>query len=343
MNLNPNSGYIAFLAALGTALISSLSLWLLSNNLKLSLILFSIVFVVGLVLFYLLLQFFIHRKITSIYKSIYRFKSQDETFMSMLSKASNDPISEVSDEVMKYMQENRKEISQLKEQEKFRREFIGNVSHELKTPIFSVQGYINTLLDGALEDKDVNRKFLQKAERGIDRLAEIVEDLTSITEFQAGKISLKKSNFEIEMLVQEAFEMLQVMANSKGIKLHFVKSTRSSLVYADKHRILQVLTNLVVNAIKYGKPEGNVWVNCRAEKKKIFVEVKDDGEGIPNEHLNRLFERFYRIDEHRNSEEGGTGLGLAIVKHIIEAHAESIDVHSKVGEGSSFEFSLSKP
>lgn len=343
MRPNPSSGYIAFLSAFITAALSALLFYLISADHIQSLKLGLIVLVVGAVVFYLLLQYFIYRKILMIYKNLYRYRSKDEKFINLLSNPAKDPISNVSDEVLSYMQENKREITQLKEQEKFRREFIGNVSHELKTPIFSIQGYIHTLLDGALEDKDVNRRFLTKAGKSIDRLAEMVDELTTISQIQSNKIKLKLEKFDMAELVADVYEMLEQMAAEKNVKLHYKRlGLRNAMVYADKKRIHQVLTNLLVNSIKYGKTDGNVWVTCSTESKKIVVAVKDDGPGISEEHLPRLFERFYRTDEHRNREEGGSGLGLAIVKHILEAHNERIDVHSKLGEGTTFEFELSK-
>lgn len=343
MRSNPSSGYIAFISSLIIAASSAGINFALYDSVKYSALIFLLVFAIGFGVFYVLLQYFIYRKILMIYKNIYRFKAQDEKFLDLLNNPGQDPISNVRDEVLNYMQENKREISQLKEQERFRREFIGNVSHELKTPVFSIQGYIHTLLDGALEDKDVNRKFLKKAARGIDRLAEMVEELTTISDYQSGNFTLKLSKFELAELVNEVIEMVEHLAEEKNISLEYKRNAiRPIMVNADRQRIRQVLTNLMVNAIKYGKKDGFVKITGTPEGKKVLIEVADNGQGIDEQHLTRLFERFYRLDEHRNREEGGSGLGLSIVKHILEAHNEHVDVKSEKGKGSTFAFSLPK-
>ena len=233
------------------------------------------------------------------------------------------------------------EINILKDQENYRREFLGNVSHELKTPLFTIQGYILTLLEGAMKDKKVRSKYLNRTAKGVDRIISIVKDLDLITQFESGI----KSNFNIYELIDNVYDLMEFESEKNNIKLRIRNEINNSvLVYADKERILQVLTNLVVNSIKYGKENGYTEIAVdEYDKDRIIVRVIDDGEGIEEEHLPRLFERFYRIDKTRSRKKGGSGLGLSIVKHIIEAHQEQIFVKSKVGIGTEFSFTLLKP
>ena len=237
------------------------------------------------------------------------------------------------------------EINILKDQENYRREFLGNVSHELKTPLFTIQGYILTLLEGAMKDKKVRSKYLNRTAKGVDRIISIVKDLDLITQFESGIKTVDKSNFNIYELIDNVYDLMEFESEKNNTKLRIRNEINNSvLVYADKERILQVLTNLVVNSIKYGKENGYTEIAVdEFDKDRIIVRVIDDGEGIEEEHLPRLFERFYRIDKTRSRKKGGSGLGLSIVKHIIEAHQEQIFVKSKVGIGTEFSFTLLKP
>ena len=237
------------------------------------------------------------------------------------------------------------EINILKDQENYRREFLGNVSHELKTPLFTIQGYILTLLEGAMKDKKVRSKYLNRTAKGVDRIISIVKDLDLITQFESGIKTVDKSNFNIYELIENVYDLMEFESEKNNTKLRIRNEINNSvLVYADKERILQVLTNLVVNSIKYGKENGYTEIAVdEYDKDRIIVRVIDDGEGIEEEHLPRLFERFYRIDKTRSRKKGGSGLGLSIVKHIIEAHQEQIFVKSKVGVGTEFSFTLLKP
>ena len=236
------------------------------------------------------------------------------------------------------------EINILKDQENYRREFLGNVSHELKTPLFTIQGYILTLLEGAMKDKKVRSKYLNRTAKGVDRIISIVKDLDLITQFESGIKTVDKSNFNIYELIDNVYDLMEFESEKNNTKLRIRNEINNSvLVYADKERILQVLTNLVVNSIKYGKENGYTEIAVdEYDKERIIVRVIDDGEGIEEEHLPRLFERFYRIDKTRSRKKGGSGLGLSIVKHIIEAHQEQIFVKSKVGIGTEFSFTLLK-
>ena len=237
------------------------------------------------------------------------------------------------------------EINILKDQENYRREFLGNVSHELKTPLFTIQGYILTLLEGAMKDKKVRSKYLNRTAKGVDRIISIVKDLDLITQFESGIKTVDKSNFNIYELIDNVYDLMEFESEKTNTKLRIRNERNNSImVYADQERILQVLTNLVVNSIKYGKENGYTEIAVdEYDKDRIIVKVIDDGEGIEEEHLPRLFERFYRIDKTRSRKKGGSGLGLSIVKHIIEAHQEQIFVKSKVGIGTEFSFTLLKP
>ena len=247
---------------------------------------------------------------------------------------------------IKNEEERRSEINILKDQENYRREFLGNISHELKTPLFTIQGYILTLVEGgALKDKKVREKYLRRAAKGVDRIISIVKDLDLITQFESGIKTVNRSEFNIYNLIVNVFDLLEFESEKNNISLK-LEIINNPLIYvnADQERILQVLTNLIVNSIKYGSNNGLTEVLVEDyNKEKVIVRVIDNGEGIEQEHLPRLFERFYRIDKNRSRKKGGSGLGLSIVKHIIEAHQEEIFVESKIGEGTEFSFTLQKP
>lgn len=247
-------------------------------------------------------------------------------------------------EVERFAENKKLEIETLKVRENYRKEFMGNVSHELKTPLFTVQGYILTLLDGAMKDKTVRRKYLQRANKGVERLIYIVKDLDMITRLEVGDLNLNIETFNIIELVQNVFDLLEMKAAKKNITLTFdLEYNESIMVNADRERIQQVLTNLVENSIKYGKPEGTTEVSIEdLILNKVIVRVTDNGEGIDDEHIPRLFERFFRVDKSGSRKEGGSGLGLAIVKHLVEAHNEKIYVESELGIGSEFSFTLEK-
>ena len=247
-------------------------------------------------------------------------------------------------EVERFAENKKLEIETLKVRENYRKEFMGNISHELKTPLFTVQGYILTLLDGAMKDKSVRRKYLQRANKGVERLIYIVKDLDMITKLEVGDLNLNIETFNIIELVQNVFDLLEMKAAKKNITLTFdLDYNDSIMVNADRERIQQVLTNLIENSIKYGKPEGTTEVSIEdLILNKVIVRVTDNGEGIDDEHIPRLFERFFRVDKSGSRKEGGSGLGLAIVKHLVEAHKEKIYVESEFGVGSEFSFTLEK-
>lgn len=286
-----------------------------------------------------------------IYKFVaFRIKPLYQLVLSKDTKTSEleneDVISGVEQQITSWVEYNRREISRLKANEKYRKEFLGNVSHEIKTPIFNIQGYVLTLLDGGIDDPSINRKYLERAEKSIERLNNIVEDLERISKLESGVLNLKREKFDVVSLAGEIAESLEMKAEKRNIKL-FVGNrhnvpTPSFMVYGDKVYIGQVLTNLIDNSIKYGKDNGSTSISFIDTFDKVLVEVKDSGVGISEEDLPRIFERFYRTDKSRSREMGGTGLGLAIVKHIIEAHHEKISVRSQLGKGSTFSFTLSK-
>ena len=252
-------------------------------------------------------------------------------------------MSEVNDEVIAWAERRERDIETLTNLEDYRRRFLGNISHELKTPIFSLQGYILTLLEGGVYDDAINIKYLQKAANNIERMQHIVDDLEQINELQNGQADMKDEVFAIHNLVEEVFEDLAFMAKDEKVSLEVVKNVKTNFkVRGDRERIRQVLLNLVTNGIKYGIKEGKVTVGYYDLEDKILIEIEDNGTGVEDHHIKHLFDRFYRVDEHRNRKHGGSGLGLSIVKHIIEAHNQTISVKSKLGKGSTFGFTLNK-
>lgn len=245
-------------------------------------------------------------------------------------------------EIIEQIQQHRiKEQEHFKHLDSYRKEYLGNISHELKTPLFNLQGYISTLLDGALNNPNILTEYLKKSDKNIERMIQMVDDLETISQLESGSMILDDEQFDIETLIYEVFEQMELVAKQKNIHLELLKEKPGYyLVHADKFRIRQVLINLISNAIKYNNPYGFCRILLNKEENKVKVTVQDNGIGIDEKHLPRIFERFYRVDKGRSREQGGTGLGLAIVKHIIEAHQQTIYVKSKLGEGTSFTFTL---
>jgi two-component system phosphate regulon sensor histidine kinase PhoR len=290
------------------------------------------------ILFYALLKNFIQNRLHLIYKSI-QTKQQVVPFKG---STIDNLISTVEIDVRNWQKNKNKEITKLRDQEQFRREFLGNLAHELKTPVFAVQGYILTLIEGGIDDQQVNVQFLERASRATDRIVNILEDLDQIAKLEVDALKIEMRSFEIIDLIKEIVETLELKAKEKNISLRFHNDLSSIYVTADRNKISQVLTNLINNAISYGKIDGEVVISAVPIDDLVTIEVKDNGIGIDTEHFPRLFERFYRVEKSRNRNEGGTGLGLAIVKHIIESHQQSINVRSSIGIGSTFSFSLKK-
>lgn len=282
---------------------------------------------------------YIYRRIKQIYDDVSLLESSSLT---------SDPVTTdmktLTEEIEKFAADKKIEIDTLKIREAYRKDFLGNVSHELKTPLFTVQGYIETLLDGAMDDKNVRRKYLQRANKGVDRLIYIVKDLDLITKLEVGDLNLEYEDFNIIELIQNVFDLLEMKASKKKLALTFDMDYKEPIyVHGDREKIQQVLVNLLVNSIKYGNKDGTTEVSVEnLIKNKVIVRVTDNGEGIDEQYLSRLFERFFRVDQSGNRKEGGSGLGLAIVKHIIEAHGEKIYVESVLGAGSEFSFTLEK-
>ena len=288
------------------------------------------------------LQRFIYRKIKLIYKFIYQTKASKREEFYYKSLLPQKSIEEVSEDVEKWAEQKKKEIEILKANEAYRKEFLQNLSHELKTPIFAIQGYIETLQGGAIENPELSIKFLQNASKNISRLVNLLNDLDEITRLESGEQVLYKEHFVVQELIREVFDSLSLLASKKELKLSIKKGCEAPItVFADKEKIRQVLINLTDNAIKYGKSNGNVTASAYiTDERHVLVEISDDGIGIAEEHIPRISERFYRTDAARSRKEGGSGLGLAICKHIIEAHGQSIHIRSKPDVGTTFGFIL---
>lgn len=303
---------------------------------------FAVVFSGSYALILYTLQKFIYRKIKLIYKFIYQTKASKREEFYYKNILPQKGIDEVRKDVEEWAEQRKAEIEMLQQNESYRKEFLQNLSHELKTPIFAIQGYVDTLLNGALDNPEVNKKFLASTSRNIDRLVNLVSDLDEISKLESGEQLLIQENFVIQDLLKDVYDSLEITAEEKKIGLIIKKGCEVPLtVYADKEKIRQVFINLVENAIKYGKQNGIIESSFyKVDGRRILIEISDDGSGIAEEHLNRIFERFYRTDLARSRKVGGSGLGLAICKHIIEAHGQNIHVRSKIDVGSTFGFTL---
>ncbi len=345
---NPTPQQIAISASLFVSLITTLAFIILFEIHIVQfqwwaiLVILGLSFLAAFFTFRFYLKKYIYRKIKVIYKSIHKHKlsttqKQEEIDMNA------DIMYEVEKEVEAWADSQEKEIEQLKTWQEYRRKFLGDISHELKTPIFNIQGFLETLLDGGLEDQNVNRNYLTRAAKNVDRLNTIVEDLEIISRLESGRLILDQQVFDIKALVEEVFEDLEFKASQANIALIFKQGANQPFnVIADREYIRQVLINLVSNSIKYGNPNGATKVSFYDMDKNILVEVADSGIGIPEKHLKHVFDRFYRVDKSRSREQGGSGLGLSIVKHIMEAHQQTINVRSTAGLGSTFGFTLQK-
>jgi two-component system phosphate regulon sensor histidine kinase PhoR len=346
-NLTPNQ--IALFSGVSVAIVNSILYFLLAFTgiWSYTIIKGVVVFFISFASSYSIGLFFIHqyiyRKVKLIYKVIHKAKLGSKGKQSNTIGLNDKIFGKIENEVIEWASNQHKEIEDLKMLENYRREFLGNVSHELKTPIFNVQGYLHTLLDGALYDEDINKQYLLKATKNVERLQTIVEDLEAISKLESGDLVLELQRFDIKELALEVVEDFELQASIKEIKLILKDGAdQSFLVRADKEYIRQVLTNLISNSIKYGKLSGCTKIGFYDMDKYILVEIADNGIGISQEHLKHLFDRFYRIDKSRSREAGGSGLGLAIVKHIIEAHDQTINVRSTPGLGSTFGFTLER-
>ncbi len=340
-SLKKLSVIIALILSLVSAGVCLLAMWSFESkpNALVPISVFLLTFLSGFFLVNSFLENFIYSKIKLIYRTINQFKSIDDA------KKKIDPVvslERVKHEVEQWGKARSEEIEEYKKREAFRREFIGNLAHELKTPIFNIQGYVFTLLDGAVDDPKYAVPYLQRTERSVERLISLVKDLDQISKLESGALQLEKKPTNLVDLVNESMDSYSEQANAKGIKLILAKPQDRVMAHIDPQRIRQVFDNLISNGIKYGKEEGKVEIDFLKIDKAIHVEVSNDGPGIDAKHLPRLFERFYRIDHSRNREIGGSGLGLAIVKHIVEAHGSSITVTSDQETGTVFTFNLEK-
>lgn len=281
----------------------------------------------------------LYKKLNPVYRFLFNADYKKQPSRSEQHKM----VEGVEEDVKEWAQTRSKEISELKQTEKYRKEFLGNVSHELKTPIFNMQGYVLTLLDGGLEDPLINRLYLERCEKSINRMINVVEDLESISRLESGELQLEYETFNLLSLVRESFEMQEMQARSRNISLILeVERDFVPMVRADRKRIMEVLNNLIINSIKYGKQKGKTVVSFVNTEDKIIVQIADNGMGIAEKDQTRVFERFYRTDKSRSRDQGGTGLGLSIVKHIIMAHNQDIQLQSKPDQGTVFSFSLDK-
>jgi two-component system phosphate regulon sensor histidine kinase PhoR len=340
-NITPRQ--IAVFNAGAIALVASAVNMVFNRDLLESAITFAGLFIITYALTLLFIQRFIFRKIKLIYKFIHQTKATKREEFYNKHILPQKSMEEVSADVEKWAAQRREEVEVLRQNESYRKEFLQNLSHEFKTPVFAIQGYVDTLLHGALENPSVNRKFLESTARNIDRLVNLIGDLDEISRLESGEQVLNPSSFVIQDLIKDVYETLTIKAKDKGSRLMVKKGCEDPVsVYADKEKIRQVLTNLVDNAIKYGKQDGIVEASVyNTDGRNILVEISDDGIGIAEEHLSRVFERFYRTDYGRSRNIGGTGLGLAICKHIVEAHGHSIHVRSNPEVGSTFGFTIS--
>ena len=314
----------------------ALMLFYLAKNQSYNVISFTLLlfFLITVSLIYYVVKRFFHEKIKVVYKNIYKFKGT--------SRLQDLDVENVEKEAEDWANQQEKQMKKLQTDENYRREFIGNVSHELKTPIFNIQGYIQTLLEGGIDDSEVNLKYLSRANKGVDRMINIVEDLEVISKLEIDREGLLIDNFNITVVAKEAIDQLEMKANDANISLVLSNESSTDFVIGDKDKIHQVFMNLISNSIKYGKSGGETRVCFFDMDENMMIEVADNGIGIDEEALPRLFERFYRVDKNRSREIGGTGLGLAIVKHIIEAHNQTINVRSTKDIGSTFSFILEK-
>jgi len=334
---------LVFINALAVALSLSIINFYFQQKWVDSLITFSVSLITSYAVFYYLIERFVYSKIKLIYKLIHNLKLGKDLKDALGEYVSTDPINDVEHEVKEWARDKKSEIDQLKEQEKFRREFLSNISHELKTPLFAIQGYIEALQEEDIDDPELSRQFLDKASKNVDRLAFLIKDLDAISKLESGEIPINYEKFDLSELISEVIESVELKAKKYNINLEFKeKYNYASWVNADREKIRQVLVNLIDNSFKYGRNPGNTSIKTFELHDEILIEITDNGIGIEEKNLPRLFERFYRTDKSRSRQIGGSGLGLAIVKHIIEAHQQTISVRSTENIGSTFGFTLER-
>lgn len=332
---------IALLLAVSIAIVTSLFLSLLESVGRDALLVAAVIsFSASYLLIFVILEFLVFREINKIYKMMEKLRKKELANISKEKSGALNPLQKINEEIYSFATLKQKEIDELKKLEAFRKEFIADVSHELKTPIFAAQGFVHTLLDGAVNDKTVRNRFLKKAAKSLDGLDVLVQDLLTLSQIETGEIKMKFENIDLYKLCSEVIDQFEEKAAKKNIRLKIQSDQHKIIVFADWQRITQVITNLVANAINYTPDGGEVTITFEVGKKNVTTLISDTGEGIPPEHIHRIFERFYRVDKSRSREKGGTGLGLAIVKHILEGHNSKAEVQSSVGKGSVFSFKL---
>lgn len=334
---------LVFINALAVALSLSIINFYFQQKWVDFIITFSVSIIITYAVFYYLIERFVYSKIKLIYKLIHNLKLGKDLKDALGEYVSTDPINDVEQEVKEWARDKKSEIDQLREQEKFRRDFLSNISHELKTPLFAIQGYIEALQEGDITDAELSRQFLDKASKNVDRLAFFIKDLDSISKLESGEIPVNYHKFDLSDLITEVIDSLELKAKKYKVTMEFKeKYNYVSWVNADREKIRQVLVNLIDNSFKYGKTHGTTSIKTFELHDQILIEITDDGIGIEEKYLPRLFERFYRTDKSRSRQIGGSGLGLAIVKHIIEAHQQTITVRSTENIGSTFGFTLER-
>lgn len=336
--------FALFLSSIIAGITASFLSLLKDTSLTQIIVSFILAFSSSFLLIYITLEFFIFREIEKLYAVLEEIKLDKFNPKRKKKKKSTNPFNKINDVMYQMASTKQIEIDQLKQNDIYRREFLANVAHELKTPIFSASGFVNTLLDGADDDKKVRKKFLKKAAKSIDNLDNLVKDLLVISQIESGDIRMNKEYFDLRKLIEEIFEQLEKKAEEKNITMKYLSNIEGPIeTYGDVYRLKQVIVNLVDNSIKYGKENGETIVDIQKHDNEIDVKIKDNGPGIEQQHLQRIFERFYRIDKSRSRERGGTGLGLSIVKHILEVHDSDIFAESQVGKGSTFSFTIINP
>ena len=341
--MHTTSKGIAALLALAISILSVGFLSLVDGTTpKLLLSIGGFIFLFSYILLYFTLDLLIFREINNIYTVLEKIQKKDfSKAIKKTHKASFFPLRKINNSINAYALAKNKEIEALQKNDTFRRESIADISHELKTPIFTAQGYVHTLLDGAMEDKSVRYKFLKRAAKSLNTLDKLVQDLLTLNQMESGVVKFTFEEVDTKAIILELIEQLEDKADKRDVIIRFYyDKSKNFQTYADKDKISQAIQNLIANAIKYNQEGGEVSIHLKAGKKNLKVEIKDNGKGIPQEDLNRIFERFYRVEKSRSREKGGTGLGLAIVKHILEGHKSKIAVTSTVGKGSVFSFTL---
>lgn len=334
---------LVFFTAVLVSLVIATAGYYLQHNWQYFAVLFITSLLITFFVFYYLIERYVYSKIKLIYKLIHNLKLGRDLRDALGVHVGADPINDVEQEVKEWAREKKSEIEELRKQEKFRRDFLSNISHEFKTPLFAIQGYIEALQDEDFDDKKQARDFLMKAAKNVDRLSYLIKDLDEISKLESGEIPINLTRFKINDLIKEVMESMEMKAKKHNIRLVFKeKYDEPILVNADREKIRQVLVNLIDNSFKYGNEEGTTGISLFELHDQVLVEVTDDGMGIEEKYLPRLFERFFRTDSSRSRQIGGSGLGLAIVKHIIEAHEQTINVRSTEGLGSTFGFTLQK-